>query len=173
MGLINYSYEIIGDCNNTSEGQFSLFYTASTPPLRIVWTNPTGGTLVDEVLTTYPHVVPNLSAGTYVFSLIDSDPSTNNSTGGYFYITSSDVSKFVRISLIKSFTIVVASMHQEFFLNAPFVFLCKIFIFCNVFACDETRFHIQRLEAPYLVQIHLVHVFLIGLDLAEVHRQII
>ena len=79
MGLINYSYEIIGDCNNTSEGQFSLFYTASTPPLRIVWTNPTGGTLVDEVLTTYPHVVPNLSEGTYVFSLIDSDPSTNNS----------------------------------------------------------------------------------------------
>ena len=97
----------------------------------------------------------------------------NRSFKNIFYITSSDVSKFVRISLIKSFTIVVASMHQEFFLNAPFVFLCKIFIFCNVFACDETRFHIQRLEAPYLVQIHLVHVFLIGLDLAEVHRQII
>ncbi len=89
MGLINYSYSIIGDCNNTSSGGFSLSFTASTPPLSIVWGNPSGGTYINELITSNPYSVTNLSAGTYNFTLVDSDPSTPNRAGVDVYITSS------------------------------------------------------------------------------------
>jgi hypothetical protein len=88
MGLINYSYSIIGDCNNTSSGEFTLSFTASTPPLSIIWTNPTGGTYINEVITSNPYTITNLSAGTYDFNLRDSDPTTNNIQSVTIAITS-------------------------------------------------------------------------------------
>jgi len=89
MGIINYSYSIIGDCSNTSAGTISLFYTASTPPLSITWVNPTGGTFVDQQITTNPYQITNLNSGLYQFLLLDSDPITRSQIQVDVFVTSS------------------------------------------------------------------------------------
>jgi hypothetical protein len=91
MGQINYSYNLTGDCTNSSLGAFSLSYTASTPPLTITWTNPVSGiTFSSQTLTENPYVITGLSGGAYTFYLTDLDSSV--SSGGFYVTTSNTVS---------------------------------------------------------------------------------
>ena len=72
MGLINYSYNIVGDCGNTSAGTFSLSYTASSPPVGVTWINPiSGASFSSQTLTTNPYIVTGLTAGTYSLEIKD------------------------------------------------------------------------------------------------------
>jgi len=88
MGVLNLNYNITGDCSNTSSGAFSLSYTASSPPISVVWTNPVSGvTFSSQTLTTNPYVVTGLTGGSYSLTVTDLD---NNSEGLGFYITTSN-----------------------------------------------------------------------------------
>lgn len=74
MGVINYNYNLTGDCGNTSSGVFSLSYTASSPPISVTWVNPISGvTFSSQTLTTNPYIVSGLSGGAYNLTLSDVD----------------------------------------------------------------------------------------------------
>jgi uncharacterized protein (DUF2141 family) len=148
MGLINYSYSIIGDCNNTSSGGFSLSFTASTPPLSIVWGTPSGGTLINEVITSNPYSVTNLSAGTYNFDLVDSDPSTPNTQSVDVYITSSStitLESYINTTCGLSNGILIARMPVNYYGNT--IRLYKDNILIQTASTLVTEYYFINLES--------------------------
>lgn len=92
MAILDYSYALIGDCNNTSAGTFTLSFTASSPPVNITWINPvSGSSFSSQTVTTSPYIVTGLTAGTYSLEFIDTLFNTLQSspTSITFTITSS------------------------------------------------------------------------------------
>jgi hypothetical protein len=72
MGVINYSYSVIGDCGNIADGSFIVSLTASSPPLSVVWINPvSGASFSSQTITDYSYGVTGLTAGTYSFEIRD------------------------------------------------------------------------------------------------------
>lgn len=89
---LNYTYSLVGDCGNTSEGIFSLSYSASSPPVSVTWIDPISGiSFSSQTLTANPYTVTGLTAGTYTLQLKDTSylGSTPSEIPIIFTITSS------------------------------------------------------------------------------------
>jgi hypothetical protein len=86
---INYSFSVTGDCQNTSSGAFNLKISpfGNALPVTINWLQPS--IFPSQVITTNDYLVNSLSAGTYVFSLVDSNPVPYSASPLTFYISSS------------------------------------------------------------------------------------
>ena len=68
---LTYNASIIGDCDNTNSGSFTLDIIGDSPNYTIQKLSPTTGTTVlGPSITTYTQ--NSLSAGTYSFNIIDS-----------------------------------------------------------------------------------------------------
>ena len=69
---LSYIYSLTGDCGNTSDGVFSLSYTASSPPVSVSWVDPISGqSFSSQTITTNPYVVTGLTAGTYTLQIYE------------------------------------------------------------------------------------------------------
>ena len=68
MSDFNYIVSVTGDCQSTSVGAMSLFYTGGTEPYTTEWILP----YISYTATTNPAVLTGLSADTYVLRVNDS-----------------------------------------------------------------------------------------------------
>jgi hypothetical protein len=70
MGIINYAISVTDDCQSTSSGSLSIFFSGQSPPFNVSETFP-------NTANTYSNVTSfsqsSLSAGTYIFTVSDSD----------------------------------------------------------------------------------------------------
>lgn len=90
MPIFGYDIFVVGDCNNTSSGQFSLNISGTSPPYSINWVSPSGVTFPSGTISSLPYELTGLSAGTYTFNLTDSSLVSNSGTSNIsFVITSS------------------------------------------------------------------------------------
>ena len=77
---------ITGDCSNVSAGAFSIDIYGSAPDFTIQWLSPSLGTIPLSGATGYTKT--NLSAGTYVFNVIDSCSGSSTTFPVSVYISS-------------------------------------------------------------------------------------
>lgn len=85
--FLSYTSSIIGDCNNTNSGAFTIDIIGDAPNYTIQWLSPiTGTTLLGPGITAYTQT--SLSAGTYSFNIIDSCSLTNTVLPVNIYISS-------------------------------------------------------------------------------------
>jgi len=86
---INYTFNVIGDCSSTSSGEFNLNIspTGNSLPVTINWIQP--NTYPSEVILTNSYTLTGLSAGTYIYSLVDSNSPAFSASPLTFYISSS------------------------------------------------------------------------------------
>lgn len=70
MGAINYFLNITGDCQSTSSGAFNIVFSGQSPPFNVVEVSPNSGNTYSGITSFSQN---SLSAGTYVFSVGDSD----------------------------------------------------------------------------------------------------
>ena len=68
MSDFNYIVSVTGDCQSTSVGAMSIFYTGGTPPYTTEWVTP----FLSYTATTNPAYLGSLSADTYVLRVNDS-----------------------------------------------------------------------------------------------------
>jgi hypothetical protein len=76
----NFStFSVVGDCENTGSGSFTLYFSSSSEPISITWLSPNPwppyyGGETTEILNNsdFPRTYPFLSAGTYVLRVNDS-----------------------------------------------------------------------------------------------------
>lgn len=84
---LKYGLQITGDCSNTSSGQFSLTITGNAPDYVVQFIIPnTDVVYLGNGVTAY--TFSSLSAGTYVFEIIDSCPTASTPTIASVYISS-------------------------------------------------------------------------------------
>jgi len=86
---INYNFSVTGDCSNTSSGAFNLIINeiGNSLPVTINWSQPTGFT--SQVITSNNYLKTNLSAGAYIYSLVDSNSPPYSASPLTFYVSSS------------------------------------------------------------------------------------
>ena len=70
MGQINYFLNITGDCQSTNSGEFNIVFSGQSPPFNVVEISPNSGNTYSGITSISQN---SLSAGTYVFSVSDSD----------------------------------------------------------------------------------------------------
>jgi hypothetical protein len=84
--FLSYTSSITGDCSNTNLGAFTIEIDGTAPDYTIQWLSPTTGiTSLGVGVTSYTQT--NLSAGTYVFNIIDSCAPTNTFVPVNIYIS--------------------------------------------------------------------------------------
>jgi uncharacterized protein (DUF2141 family) len=69
MAAFDYILQVVGDCQNTSNGQISIALTGGTPPYTVEWVSPDLGS---DILIDEPAIRTGLTAGDYAVRVNDS-----------------------------------------------------------------------------------------------------